>query len=985
MRSQSMIGQTLSHYRILRKIGGGGMGEVYEAEDLRLGRHVALKLLPAHLASNPQAIERLKREARAASALNHPHICTIYDIGEADRQHFIAMELLEGQTLRQRIAGRPIDAEHLLDIGIQVADALDAAHAAGIIHRDIKPANIFVTKRGDAKILDFGLAKIAAVPREAPDDQEGAAGESRTRLAEEHLTSPGLVVGTVAYMSPEQALGEELDRRSDIFSLGAVLYEMATGHPPFTGKTATAIHDAILHACPPPVCEVNRHASPEIDRVVSRALEKDRDLRYQSAGDLRAELQRIKRDTSSARIQPVSGRGAVAVPGERMSSSGAHARQSATAVAVGVTTVDRVRRLARSRLGIALFVLVAVAVIASGLLLRWHRAPALTERDWVVLADFQNTTDDPSFDIALKQALSVQLSQSPFLNIFPESRIRDQARGTLVLMQRQPTDALTPAVAQEVCQREGVKAMLAGSIANVGSAYSLTLTATNCASGETLATEEARAAGKDDVLNALDKAASGIRNKLGESLASIQKYDIPVRATTSNVEALKLLGQALALRDSGQQEQAIPLLERAVEMDPNFAQAWARLGSWLQNTARDSAQVERAKAAMTRAFELRDRATEPERYYIEAGYYRSVTEDLNKATRTLELWKSTYPRDSAPYNDLAVIATGVGDYEKAAAEAREALRLVPSAPHFANLATWLIYTNRLDEAQQTVQNAFARKIESTGLHLTLHTIAYLRGDRAAMQREAEWSRGKPAERQFLSRQASVAACGGRMREADDFLDRANVINARDGVTEAVATSRAQQSFKKAMVGDAKGALALADAVVSVPATWNWCLSTYAVVGDQSRVERLLPRFAAAPGAGFRSFDVPPFAAWVNGVLLVKRGKAAEALQALQAAALYERATRYDLLPQYWRGYALLAAKRPADAVAQFQKVISLHSLSPFGMAWPLAHVGLARAHAAAGNTAASRKAYEDFFALWKDADPDVPVLVEAKKEHAALR
>jgi tetratricopeptide (TPR) repeat protein len=980
-----MIGQTLSHYRILRKIGGGGMGEVYEAEDVRLGRHVALKLLPAHLADDPQAIERLRREARAASALNHPHICTIYDVGEQDRQQFIAMELLEGQTLRQRIGGRPMDSQHLLDIGIQVADALDAAHSTGIIHRDIKPANIFVTRRGDAKVLDFGLAKVAGFRGEAPDDREGGAGESRTRLPEEHLTSPGLIVGTTAYMSPEQAYGEEIDRRSDVFSLGAVLYEMVTGHPAFTGKTTAAILDAILHALPPSVCEVNRHAHPELDRVVSRALEKDRDLRYQSAGDLRAELQRIKRDSSSARVQPVSGRGAVAAHADRPCSGGTQARRTAAAVAIAPSVAVRVRRLAVSRLGLALLVVVAAATVAGGLLLRGHRSPALTARDWVVLADFQNTTDDPSFDIGLKQALSVQLSQSPFLNIFPESRIRDRARGTLVLMQRQPTDALTPAVAQEVCQREGVKAMLAGSIASFGATYSLTLTATNCASAETIATEQATAAGKEEVLNALAKAASGIRSKLGESLASIQKYDVPIRATTSNVQALKLLGQALALRDSGQQEQAIPLLERAVELDPDFASGWVRLGAFLRNTARDSGQRQRAKAASTRAFELRDRVTERERYQIEGSYYFGVAVDWDKAAKIYELWKTTYPRDEVPHNQLANLYEGIGDYEKAVAEEREALRLLPSAMYFGYLARLLIQANRLDEAQQVVATAFARKLETGTLHLGLYDIAYLRSDRPAMDREIEWSRGKPAERQLLEYQAAVAACGGRMREADEFVERVNAINERERVTEAVATSRAQHSFRKAMVGDNKGALALADTVVSASVTWPSCLRTYAVVGDQSRVERLLPRFTSAPPAGFLAIDVAPFTAWVNGMLLVRRGKADEALQALRGAALYERATRYEMLPQYWRGYALLAAKRPADAAAEFQKVISLRSASPFALTWPLAHVGLARAYAAAGNTAASRKAFEDFFALWKDADPDVPILLEAKKEYAAFR
>lgn len=627
----------------------------------------------------------------------------------------------------------------------------------------------------------------------------------------------------------------------------------------------------------------------------------------------------------------------------------------------------------------------AAAVIAGGFLLRrFPRAPALTDRDFVILADFQNATDDPSFDIGLKQALSVQMSQSPFLNIFPESRIRDRARGTLVLMQRQPTDALMPAVAQEICQREGVKAMLAGSISSFGTSYSLTLTATNCASGEVLATEQTTAARKEEVLDALTKVTFGIRNTLGESVASIKKYDVAVRATTSNMEALKLLGQAQALRDSGQQRQAVPLLERAVELDPNFAVAWVRLSSTLGNTARDSAQVERAKAARTRAFELRDRVTELERYYIESMYYQYVTEDLDKATRTCELWKSTYPRDAAPHNQLAIIAGFVGDLEKAVAESREAARLEPTSIFLGNHASYLLASNRLDQAQQTVQNAFARKIESDGMHRALYWIGYRRGDAAAMQQQVEWSRGKPAESQFLRDESSRAALRGGMREAGEFVERAVAIDERNRLTEAVATSRAVLSVRKAMVGDTKGALALADSVVSIPAVWRNCLLTYAVAGDGPRVERLLPRFVAAPPTGLSALDVSPFTALVNGVLQVKRGKADEALQALRAAAVYEQATRYEMQPQYWRGYAFLGAKRPADAVVEFQRVLALRSVST-SVAWPLAHVGLARASAAAGNVAASRKAYEDFFALWKDADPDVPILIEAKKEYAALR
>ncbi len=528
---------------------------------------------------------------------------------------------------------RQFDTERALDIALQVADALEAAHAAGIIHRDIKPANIFVTKRGDAKVLDFGLAKRAVPGAGAPATPQAGSDDDSTTLAEEHLTSPGAVVGTIAYMSPEQAYDDELDRRSDLFSLGAVLYEMTAGRPPFIGKTTAAILDGILHASPPPVTEVNHHALPELDRIISRALEKDRDLRYQSAGDLRAELQRVKRDSSSARAQPHASHGPAAAAGERTHTSGSHARHSVTAVASGVTTLDRVRGVAFSRLGSVMLVVVAAAIIAGGYFLWPRRAPALTDRDQVIVADFENTTNDPSFDIGLKQALSVQLSQSPFLSIFPESRIRDRARG--------------------------------------------------------------------------------------------------------------------------QQPQAIPRLEWAVEIDPNFAQAWARLGAMLWNTAIDSAQVERAKAARSRAFELRERATESERYYIESTYYQYNTGDLKKATETYELWKATYPRDAVPRSQLGILASWAGDHEKAVAEASEAARLAPSWLTLLDLVGELIYANRLDEAERNIRGAFARKIDTPDLHLYLHTVAYLRGNVAAMQREMDWGRGNGADRAFLAVKAGL--------------------------------------------------------------------------------------------------------------------------------------------------------------------------------------------------------------------------------------
>jgi serine/threonine protein kinase/Tfp pilus assembly protein PilF len=982
---------SISRYRILEKIGAGGMGEVYLAEDSKLGRRVALKILAEEYTQNRDRLSRFDQEAYAASALNHPNILTIYEMGDEGGRHFIATEFIDGVTLRKRLSGSPMELSEVLDVAIQIAGALEEAHAANIVHRDIKPENIMIRRNGHVKVLDFGLAKLTERPSSPETDTEAV-----TRAMVQ--TDAGVVMGTSQYMSPEQARGKQVDARTDIWSLGVVLYEMAAGRAPFTGETKTDVIVAIAKTDPMPIARFAPTLPAEFEWIVLKALRKDVDERYQTIKEFESDLKKLKQriefqselersmapdrltgalgafaDTEiPAPLRPLSTTSVPMTAQPPSTISSAATRQSSAEY-----LVSEIKRHKKSTVvvGIAL-VLVAVtaAYFAFG-----RKHVSLTDKDTILLADFTNTTGETVFDNTLKQALAAQLGQSPFLDVFPEDRVRE----TLRYMDRSPDDRLTREVAKDICERQGVKAMLLGSISSIGSRYMVSLEAVNSHTSETIAQEHFEVEGKEQVLKSLGPAASRLREALGEELSSIQKFDAPIeQVTTSKLEALQAYSFGFQYHSDGKYREAIPFYKHAIELDQNFASAFARLAYCYNNTR----QNELSRAASKKAYELRDRASEREKLYIASSYFGGVTGEWDKQIETLEVWQRTFPRDWTPFNLLANRYTQVGPFEKAITNGQDAVRLNPKAAgSYVNLAIGYMGLNRFDEARNFLQQALAQKLETTNLHARLYQIAFLKSDAAGMKEQLDWAAGKTDEYLAQNWQAQAAAFSGQLENANHFADRAvDLAQGKSDLKEAAAQMLLQKANRNATLGNCaaisemvRNGLALSREqayLIEAGAALAACNQAGAA---QPLIDELAKNFPQ---------DTLVNTVWLPAMkaqLELNRGNAPAAIDLLDGSRRYE--VYGDFWPQYVRGMAYLKMKNAAQATAEFQTIVSHRGWYPLSPLYPLAYVGLARAAALNNDAPTARKAYQDFFALWKDADASIPILVEAHKEYDKLK
>ncbi|HEY6802517.1 MAG TPA: protein kinase [Pyrinomonadaceae bacterium] len=969
----------IAHYRIIEKLGAGGMGEVYLAEDMKLGRKVAIKILSEQYTTNRDRLHRFEQEASAASALNHPNILTIYEVGHQDGHHYIATEFIDGATLRRKMAEGPLEIRDLLDIAVQAASALEEAHSAGIVHRDVKPDNIMVRRNGYVKVLDFGLAKLT----ESSIDRSPADAEAATRVLVQ--TDAGVVMGTSHYMSPEQARGKPVDARSDIWSLGVVIYEIVTGRTPFEGETATDVIVAITQKEPPPLIRFAPTVPAELDWIVTKALRKDRDERYQTIKELLTDLRRLKQ-----RLEFEAELERSIAPESLTRSAYNTAISSPTTPERAVPTVEKtvsqvssaeylVTGLKRHKIAAAVVALILIAAVSLGAYFYTHRKPTLTDKDTILIADFVNTTGEPVFDGTLKQALGVQLGQTPFLNIFPDERVRE----TLRFMGRSPDDRITKDVGREICERQGIKALLVGTIASLGSHYVITLEAMNAHTGDPIAREQVEADSKEKVLASLGTAAADLRQKLGESLNSIQKYGVGIeQATTSSLDALKAYAQGNEARASGRIEESRQFYEQAIKLDPNFAMAYARLAVYYGN--RD--QIESAKEYVYKAYALRDRVSEKEKFYISEKYYSYVTGELENTIGVLQQWAALYPNDYIPHNNLAISYMSMGRYEEAQKEAQKAVELSPNNTSTRdNLFATFIGLDRFDEAEQSINDLEKLSKDLPSIHFDRYEIAFFRGDKAAMEKEIAWAKGRPEEAEATAQQSQTVAYYGKLGEAEKLMNTARDLFKSQNRMENAGQALMIISQRQALLGkcqpakqNANAGLALSRGRMSLAGAALTLTACNETAQAQPLIAELLkqyPNDVAIAGV---------FVPLTKAINELNRGNPSGATQILEPLRKYDLGLFLGNARLYLSGLAYLQQKMGKEAAAEFEKIISHRGVDTFAPEHQLAHLGLARAAVMMGDSARARKEYQDFLAAWKDADPDLAVLAEAKKELASI-
>ena len=959
-----LIGKRVSHYRVLEILGGGGMGVVYKAEDLKLGRHVALKFLPEEMAHDAAAMERFEREARAASALNHPNICTIYEVEEHEGQPFIVMELLEGQTLRELISAaecsrldegerkKCLPLETLLDIAIQMVDGLEAAHRKGIIHRDIKPANVFVCESGAAKILDFGLAKLVHTPTDTT-----ITSATQLRVArQDAVSSPGALLGTLMYMSPEQVRGEELDQRTDLFSCSSVLYEMATASAPFRGPTGTDVKNAILHQIPTEPQQLNPRLPAALGRIICKGLEKNREQRYQSASELRADLQRVRLETESGRLR------AGALPSRFLAAF----------------------KKAKPKQGFLSAAVLVLVVVGGIFLAHRHKSVTLGETDWVLVSDFVNATGDPVFDGSLKQALTVKLSESPHFNVVLDGTTRQ----TLQLMGRSPDERVVPPLAREVCEREGAKMVVGGSIVDLGSRYAVDLNATNCLTGGSIAHEEAAAQNRDQVLKTLGHMIPSIRRRLGESVSSIQKFDTPIEeATTTSLSALKAYTQGDEKRAHGGDAESVPFYKMAIDLDPNFAIAYARLGTVYDNLTR----IDLGNEYMRKAFERREHVSEREKFYIAAHYYVDVTNEYDKGIETYRLWADSYPHDWIPFNNLGNEYARLGQGGKAIEAGQQALRLNPNHAFPYNALTYAyLRAGRFAEAKAIGARAVAAKRDGLSVHNSLYIIAIAENDELAIRREIEWFKGKPVECWNLNMQAWAAASRGQLRLARALFEQSRAAALKQDLKDYAAETANDEAQVEAEFGNVREAHTAAGLTLRLMPNFTESYSggafALARAGDLGRAEELLNEAVKRYPPNhtlFKNITLP----CVRAAIAIGKNKPAEAVSQLRNTEFYDFAIPPDVIEggaMYLRGLAYLELHSGNEAATQFHKLLDNPGIGGEEIVRPLAHLGLARAYTITGDKGKSLAEYRELLAIWKNADPDLRLLHEAKTKYAKL-